>query len=397
MEDFSFRRDWKSVVWGPTLLVNFFRSLAAGIVWFIFSILINSTNPNLLLFPIVYFLVLLPIGLIAGKLGETGVPFAGLFSTFISLLVTVGDPLVYILYTIKPELIPVEKFGLFNLRLIIFVLQDEALEKIDASKDNSISDEDLLTMETSEQNIFEARKEKEEIEDNFLEGLKLAADKKDANKQVKYFEESLTKGLSPQKELIARTFIMSSYANLNNFDKANTEAKIIKDMYGSVENFIDFKNNPAEALFVHECRWVPFYPDNIREDLPEEERKKAALDSMKDYHGFMGARILNSYLGECYFQTGNIELAISEFKKGIDRFAELVEFAFEVIFRSRLGILYKLKGDLRSAKKEFTKAIEANSYVDDEWFPSDEKLGNKMRKGVKYWLNIAERGLDEIK
>jgi len=397
MEEFSFRRDLKSVVWGPTLLLNFFRSLAAGIAWFIFSILINSTSPSLLLFPIVYFIILLPTGLIAGKLSEAGVPFAGLFSMFISLLVIVGDPLVYILHKIKPELVPIEKFGFFNLRLIIFVLKNETLGKIDSMEYESVSADNLEATNEIEEAVSEREVGTEKLEDNFFEGLKLAVYKKDENKQIKYFEEALSKGLSQQDELIARSFLMCAYANLDEFDQANDQAKIMKDIYKNVETAIDFKNDPTEALFLHECRLIPLYPDNIREDLPEEKRKKAALDSMQNYHDFMGPRVLNSYLGECYFRRGNIELAISELKKGISRFAELVEFPLEVIFRSRLGTLYKLKGDLRSAKKEFSKAIEANSLVDDEWFPTDEIHGKRMREGLKFWLNLAIQSFNEIK
>lgn len=130
MAEFSFKRDFRSVIWGQTLVLNFFRSFAAGIVWFIVSIFVKPANPALLLFPLVYFLILMPTGIISGKLSEKGVPFAGLFTKFISLLVAVGDPLVYVLHKIKPGSVPVEKFSFFNFYVIIFVLGNKELEKL---------------------------------------------------------------------------------------------------------------------------------------------------------------------------------------------------------------------------------------------------------------------------
>lgn len=125
MEKFSFKRDFKSIDWGSTLYLNFVRSLAAGIVWFIISALTHNITFSLLLFPIVYFVILLPVGIIAGKMSEKGVQFAGLFAMFISLLVAVGDPVVFILHKFKPEFVPVKDFNFISLKIVIFVVKDK--------------------------------------------------------------------------------------------------------------------------------------------------------------------------------------------------------------------------------------------------------------------------------
>jgi len=88
---------------------------------FILSFFIGGVNPILLLHPIGYFPIILPIGLIAFFLTKANVPFAGLFAIFISLTIAIGDPLVYLVHKIKPELVPVEKYGFFNLQIIIYV------------------------------------------------------------------------------------------------------------------------------------------------------------------------------------------------------------------------------------------------------------------------------------
>ena len=74
--------------------------------------------------PIGYFICYLPIGLIAGALSAKGVPWIGLVSALFSIMVAVGDPLVFFFKKLKPELVSVDKPGFFNFRLIIFVINE---------------------------------------------------------------------------------------------------------------------------------------------------------------------------------------------------------------------------------------------------------------------------------
>jgi len=125
MEDFSFKRDIKRINWKDTLQINLIRSIFAGMVWFFIRLFVETPSGEtfvMLLFPLAYLVILLPIGLFANVLSSMGIPFIGIITVIISILIVVGDPLTYFLHKTKPELIPIEHYGFFNFRIIIFVL-----------------------------------------------------------------------------------------------------------------------------------------------------------------------------------------------------------------------------------------------------------------------------------
>ena len=125
MEEFSFKRDFKRINWKDTLQINLIRSIFAGIVWFVIRLFAEQPSGEtfvMLLFPLAYLIILLPVGLLAGALSSIGIPFIGIITFIISIFIVVGDPFTYILHKTKPELIPIEDYGFFNFRIIIFVL-----------------------------------------------------------------------------------------------------------------------------------------------------------------------------------------------------------------------------------------------------------------------------------
>lgn len=130
--NFKLTRDFSKIDWKATLKLNLIRAACAGPVFGILALLIER-SPKLfllytLLFPAMYVVVILPMALIAYWLGALGVPFAGLFGMFLSLMVAVGDPFTAVLSRKRPDLVPVENFGFFNLNPIIFVLYKEEPE-----------------------------------------------------------------------------------------------------------------------------------------------------------------------------------------------------------------------------------------------------------------------------
>jgi hypothetical protein len=125
--DFLWRRDFTHIRWKDTLWLNFLRALFAGPVWTAVMVLTGeplAVAVVYLLFPLLYFGGGLPLGLTTALLSSLGVPYVGLFTILCSLLVVVGDPFVFILYKVKPNIIPVQKFSVLNFVLIIFVLDD---------------------------------------------------------------------------------------------------------------------------------------------------------------------------------------------------------------------------------------------------------------------------------
>jgi len=51
-----------------------------------------------------------------------------------ALMLFVGDPLVYILKKAKPELVPIDKPGFFNFKLVIFIINEMAPETSESSE-----------------------------------------------------------------------------------------------------------------------------------------------------------------------------------------------------------------------------------------------------------------------
>jgi len=137
-DKFLWKRDYKYINWEKTLIVNSLRAGATGcvyLVFFLFALLTEGQHSNfetqfifVLIFipiiaPIAYLIIYLPIGLICTFLSNKGVPFVGWFSLLLSIVLMLGDPLIYIIKKVKPNLVPVEYYSLINFTMIIFVLE----------------------------------------------------------------------------------------------------------------------------------------------------------------------------------------------------------------------------------------------------------------------------------
>ncbi|BBO83093.1 hypothetical protein DSCO28_36590 [Desulfosarcina ovata subsp. sediminis] len=130
INDFYFKRDFKRIKWKETLWLNFIRAFFAGIVYVIICIFAGEGNTFadafkiILIFPFSYLFVILPMGLFMNFLSGIGVPFVGLVGIIFSLIVVLGDPIVFAIHKLKPTLVPVKKFRIINFRLIIFILDN---------------------------------------------------------------------------------------------------------------------------------------------------------------------------------------------------------------------------------------------------------------------------------
>jgi len=140
MTEFSWKRDLKFVKWGATILHNLLRAFCAGIVLAILGLVLGvggashgaGGGPSRgvallvpLVWPFVYLIGFLPLGLVSGYLSRLGVPWIGLVSLAASLYVVLGDPLVWLLHKIKPQLVLVEDPGFFQFTIIVFVIDEE--------------------------------------------------------------------------------------------------------------------------------------------------------------------------------------------------------------------------------------------------------------------------------
>lgn len=126
IEVFTWKRDLKNVNWSSTLRYNTLRAAGAGVAWCIIALLagVKWQAFTMLLFPVFYYVSLLPFGLLAGWLSGLGVPWIGLFAAIAALMICVGDPLVFFLKKFRPEIVPIDKAPFLSLKTIIFILND---------------------------------------------------------------------------------------------------------------------------------------------------------------------------------------------------------------------------------------------------------------------------------
>jgi hypothetical protein len=146
LRDFRLTRDFRSVDWNATIRYNLMRACAAGFVLgpLIFWMSISSREmtgghpawPALafpLILPLMYLVIFLPFGLLFGALGSV-IPFIGLFTIFVALLVAIGDPIICILYAVAPKFVPVQRPSFFSLKLIYYVLKPEESAQVVISR-----------------------------------------------------------------------------------------------------------------------------------------------------------------------------------------------------------------------------------------------------------------------
>jgi hypothetical protein len=112
------------------------RSVVAGAIYAIIFLFVSISSPHStpwylallypVIFPIGYFLFYLPVGLICGFIGSKfDFAFSWVFSLItiiFALTIIVADPVMFFIQKKNPQLVPVEKYGVFNFALIIFAL-----------------------------------------------------------------------------------------------------------------------------------------------------------------------------------------------------------------------------------------------------------------------------------
>lgn len=126
--EFSLKRDFRFIAWGRTIQFNIVRSVIASVIWAIVLAAGEGRTDSLTIaaaLPIGYLGILMPIGVVAGWLASLGVPFVGWYSIIFALVVIVADPVIFVLHRWLPRLLPIKDPGFLNLKLIIFLVDEE--------------------------------------------------------------------------------------------------------------------------------------------------------------------------------------------------------------------------------------------------------------------------------
>jgi hypothetical protein len=139
MSKFSLYRDLNKIQWGKTIALNVMRAFSAGIICTIF-ILISGTSMGVgslpaitipFIAPIAYICILPFFTIVLVTIEKMPILVGGgfiakivsiLLPLFVSILMSLGDPLIYLLHQIKPEFVPIKKFNFINLEWCLFVL-----------------------------------------------------------------------------------------------------------------------------------------------------------------------------------------------------------------------------------------------------------------------------------
>lgn len=146
MDDWAVFKDYKKTAWKATAIYNLERAFAAGLVWIPLALIINKkTTAALLLFPLIYFVYLVPLRLVAYIICNLDIPLIcpilAFASTLSSLAVVVGDPLIYFLDgVLPPGIIPADKPKFFNFDVIVYLKKPpEAAEPPAAEEEEAYS------------------------------------------------------------------------------------------------------------------------------------------------------------------------------------------------------------------------------------------------------------------
>lgn len=124
--DFTFS-DLGRVHWGSTIKLMLVRGFAAGLVWAIFTSFGPMAAPmsTNLAWPFIWTILGLPFALVMQFLGMLFGTFSALFGHVFhilgSLMVCIGDPIIYLINRSYPALLNIADLKFFNFSPIMFI------------------------------------------------------------------------------------------------------------------------------------------------------------------------------------------------------------------------------------------------------------------------------------
>jgi hypothetical protein len=120
----------KNMRFKETLWVNFLRGAAAGAVWMVIMLIVRPPDMPIGLafsYPIAMPLALVTIIPICwaffSLLISMGVPFMGLGHLILALFVIPGDPIMFVIHKVAPNIVPIERYSFITWNPYIFVTE----------------------------------------------------------------------------------------------------------------------------------------------------------------------------------------------------------------------------------------------------------------------------------
>ena len=122
--EFSFS-DLRRVHWGSTVKLTLARGFFAGLGWAILIGASQGAEISLLAVPFVWMIIAVPIALtiqLSGMLFRAYIPLLGLWMHFVgSLMICIGDPIVYLINRSFPALLETADLRIFNFKPMLFI------------------------------------------------------------------------------------------------------------------------------------------------------------------------------------------------------------------------------------------------------------------------------------
>lgn len=137
MAKFSLNRDMDKVLWGKTIWLNLMRAFSMGIavtlIITLFGVKMGEGSPPLFAIPfiaLIGYIFIIPALLLFFQINSIFLGSNNLLTVLIKMsytfcfgaLMSLGDPLVFLLHKVMPSLVPQQEYKLMNFAWCIFVL-----------------------------------------------------------------------------------------------------------------------------------------------------------------------------------------------------------------------------------------------------------------------------------
>jgi hypothetical protein len=121
------------VDWRSTAILLAMRSAAGGLVWGLIILLMGGPGDVALAYIIfgtfVGMCLYAPLGIVFAGIARL-FPIAGIVCLLPMMYMVAGDPVLWLARRQKPDLLPVEKFNIFNFNTLIFVINQEVVDTV---------------------------------------------------------------------------------------------------------------------------------------------------------------------------------------------------------------------------------------------------------------------------
>ncbi len=125
---FNVFKNLDRIAWKATIWINLLRATCAIPIWILLGALSNNHMPIgfYVFYPFFYLAIWGPfLCLLKAIIGAFSEPMGGIvILLFVAISISGGDPFVFLIHKLKPEIVPIEKYPFISFVIFSFVLKD---------------------------------------------------------------------------------------------------------------------------------------------------------------------------------------------------------------------------------------------------------------------------------